>query len=110
MASVNDVSGSSFDNTAKTVNVYSCSYSCSVDSDGVTYRENAPEKVSVGSGKHADYRTHSVEFERDSLSHIITIYYDTWEGLKRRGILRDDKEYREYPKAFPSNGNYCPDV
>jgi len=90
------------------VNAYNCSVT--VDSNSGYIKESPVESVSVGSGQQVEYRTYSIDFERDVLSHIITIYYDTWDGLKRRGILRDDKDYREYPKAFPSNGNYCPDV
>ncbi|MAH42112.1 hypothetical protein CL614_00030 [archaeon] len=69
-----------------------------------------PEKVSVGSGERREFRTHKSNFERGVFEGLVEVFYDTWEGLKRRGILREDENYRNFPKAFP-NGNdvYCPD-
>ena len=68
------------------------------------------EKVAVGSGARRDFKTHKTDFERGKLEGEVIIYYDTWEGLKRRGVLRDDREYRDRPRPFPNSPDYCPDV
>jgi len=67
------------------------------------------EKVSVGSGERVDFRTKTVDFERGNYEGQILIYYDTWEGLKDKGILRDDRDYRQRPEPF-GTGDFCPDV
>jgi len=71
---------------------------------------NSSEKVAVGSGERVDFKTNKVEFERDSLLEMITVYYDTYDGLRRRGIIDYNRGYREMPQAFPNGGGYCPDV
>lgn len=67
-------------------------------------------KVSVGSGERKEFRTHSSNFDRDGIIEMITIYYDTYEGLRKRGIINYDRDYKAMPQAFPGNGDYCPDV
>lgn len=83
-----------------TIKVMSC--------NNVSYQE--PErKMAVGSGASVEYRTNKVNFDRGSIASTIILYYDSWEGLKRRGILTEDKDYRTYPQAFP-NGEWCPNI
>jgi hypothetical protein len=67
------------------------------------------QSVSVGSGERAEFRTRKVDFDRGDFEGEVIIRYDTWEGLKRRGVLREDREYHDRPRPFP-NGQYCPDV
>jgi hypothetical protein len=67
------------------------------------------EKVSVGSGETKDFKTFKTNFERLNLYATMSIYYETWEGLKRKGILKEDEEYRNFPKPFP-DGKYCPNI
>lgn len=67
------------------------------------------EKVSVGSGERQQFKTHTVDFERGVYEGEVLIYYDTWEGLKKRGVLRDDRDYRDNPQPFGS-GKFCPDI
>lgn len=68
-----------------------------------------PTKMAVGSGDKVEYKTYKTEFERGELSSMITIYYDSYEGLRRRGVILEDKNYRNLPQAFP-NGEFCPDL
>jgi hypothetical protein len=67
------------------------------------------ENVSVGSGERVDFRTKTIDFERGDFEGEVLVYYDSWEGLKARGILRDDRNYRERPQPF-GTGKFCPDV
>jgi len=80
------------------------------DNDNSYYHSSEEEKVSVGSGKKVDFQTTKVTFERDKLEETIVIYYDTWKGLKDRGVVAEDENYRKgIPKPFPSD-RFCPDV
>ncbi len=99
--------------------VFSCSSNMNVNQDsgyissGVTSPEMKTRaidnSVSVGSGERMGFKTHSVDFERGVFEGEVIIRYDSWEGLKRRGVLREDEEYRERPQPF-GNGNFCPNV
>jgi hypothetical protein len=67
----------------------------------------APE-AATGSGEVKDFRTHKVSFGERELETTLVIYYDTLEGLRRRGI--DVSATRnEFPKPFPNGDGYCPD-
>ena len=67
------------------------------------------EKVSVGSGERMVFRTNTVDFERGNYEGQILIYYDTWEGLKDKGVLKDNNNYRQRPEPF-GTGGFCPDI
>ena len=60
--------------------------------------------MSVGSGAKQEFVTKTVDFEKKAIETIITIRYDSREGLINRGIITDG------PKAFPITSPYCPDV
>ena len=64
-------------------------------------------KLATGSGAVTDFRTHSTSFGERLLETIITLYYDTREGLERRGIFSQINN--GLPRPFP-NGDFCPDV
>jgi len=66
------------------------------------------EKLATGSGAVADFRTHKVYFGERILQTVLSIYYDTREGLLRRGLILDNPR-SSLPKPFP-NGDYCPDI
>jgi len=64
-------------------------------------------KLATGSGEVKDFRTHKASFGERVLEATLILYYDTREGLIRRGI--DVSRVDGLPKPFP-NGQYCPDV
>lgn len=66
------------------------------------------EKLATGSGAVSDFRTHKVYFGERILQTVLSLYYDTREGLLRRGISLDTPR-STLPNPFP-NGEYCPDI
>jgi hypothetical protein len=72
--------------------------------------ETVSNSVSVGSGSVEEYKTKTIEFERNKLEKIIVFYYDTFEGLKKRGIIQEDSDYRKKPKPFPNFQEFCPAI
>jgi len=77
---------------------------------GVTKSFTASEQSKpLGTGQGADksFKTTSVSFVRESSTPdwVAVIHYDTLTGLRRRGILIENKK----PNAFPGY-NSCPDL
>jgi hypothetical protein len=66
-----------------------------------------PIQVGVGSGNKTDFNTQTTYFGDKELETILTLYYDTRQGLLNRGINLDVRS--SLPKPFP-NGDYCPDI
>lgn len=66
------------------------------------------EKLATGSGAVSDFRTHKAYFGEKVFQTILSLYYDTREGLLRRGISLDTPR-SELPNPFP-NGEYCPNI
>jgi hypothetical protein len=83
--------------------------SCSSD-----YKSYNKKNIATGSGRRTDFKTLKSDFNREVLNQILTILYDTWEGLKKSGIIDYDRKYRnESPQPFPSystKGEYCIDI
>jgi hypothetical protein len=67
----------------------------------------SPKQLGVGSGEKKDFSTQTTYFGDKYLETILTLYYDSRDGLLRRGINLDTRS--SLPKPFP-NGQYCPDV
>jgi hypothetical protein len=65
-------------------------------------------RAATGSGETREDHSHKVSFGTKVFAAAITIYYDTLEGLRNRGIYLTDWD-SELPKPFP-NGDYCPNV
>lgn len=80
-----------------------CHYSRDYNSD--------ERKISVGSGDKSDFVTHKTDFNRDKLDKMLVIYYDDYEGLKKRGIIVKTSEKRPKPFAGVTyyTREYCPD-
>src|ERR1700722_3307995 len=76
---------------------------------GVTRSFTGAEPKPLGTGQGADqtFKTTSVSFVRESSTPdwVAVIHYDTLTGLRRRGILIENKK----PNAFPGY-NSCPDL
>jgi hypothetical protein len=74
----------------------------------MNYMDAMPEpKLATGSGEVKDFRTHKASFGERVLEATLILYYDTREGLIRRGI--DVSRIDGLPKPFP-NGQYCPNI
>jgi hypothetical protein len=66
----------------------------------------ATPKLATGSGAVADFKTNKATFGERVLETIMTLYYDTKEGLIKKGIYAQQDGL---PKPFP-NTEFCPDV
>jgi hypothetical protein len=64
-------------------------------------------KAATGSGEKKDFVTHKASFGDRVLQTVITLYYDTYEGLLQRGIITQGQQS---PRPFPDNEGYCPNV
>jgi hypothetical protein len=64
-------------------------------------------KAATGSGEKKDFVTHKASFGERVLQTVITLYYDTYEGLLQRGIIAQGQQS---PRPFPDNEGYCPNV
>jgi hypothetical protein len=74
----------------------------------------APAKVEqtlgTGFGKAQDFATQTVTFNRGDLHAMIVMYYDSGEGLKKRGIdlsRRAKSSKTQTPNAFPGMSQGC---
>lgn len=85
------------------VNMVQCSASNHSTSDDWSKQTNT---VSVGSGRIEDFKTNTVNFDRESQSAMLVIRYDTYDGLVRRGVIQDNNKQ---PQPFPMT-EYCPNV
>ena len=85
-----------------------------LDMNSVTYAascsvpDSHEEKLAVGSGKKVNNKVENGYFGARVLEAMLTVYYDTREGLEKRGIKIFSKEF-SLPKPFPNTG-FCPDV
>jgi hypothetical protein len=63
--------------------------------------------LGTGHGQREDSSIHYVDFERASSTpdEVITLYYDTWEHLRARGVVRAPRSGT--PEPFP--GHFVPD-
>lgn len=62
------------------------------------------EKISVGFGKATEHKVHEVSFDRaDTAFEAIAIYYDTRQGLEKRGIqvVKPKPAVEKDPNPFP---------
>jgi hypothetical protein len=67
----------------------------------------AEEKVGTGWGDHSEFKTVKVEFDaQPNPSATLIMYYDTFDNLKARGIIKTKPVEPVRPNAFPSDG--CP--
>lgn len=64
----------------------------------------ASSAIGTGFGNETDFKTKSVNFNRGDLLGISTIYYDTKEGLSKRGIKFVSKRKNREPNPFPAMG------
>ncbi|HTY74941.1 MAG TPA: hypothetical protein VMD05_05170 [Candidatus Nanoarchaeia archaeon] len=64
-------------------------------------------QLGTGSGEKVQFETVGVTFGERVLETVLTLYYDSKEGLQRRGIWTEERDV--LPKAFPS-GSFCPDL
>lgn len=97
---------------------HSSTYSCSIPQNpevkccflssplgGADYSPSA--QLGTGSGDKMQFETVGVYFGERVLETILTLYYDSKEGLQRRGIWTEERN--ALPKAFPG-GPFCPDL
>jgi len=98
---------------------YSCDSSSTVPltatadavSENTTYINHMySTEIAVGSGKEAKFKTEKVDYEKEVLLTYVKLFYDTYQGLKRRGIIRHTRMYQKEPIAFPDVDEYCPKV
>lgn len=74
----------------------------------MNFVDSQPEKLATGSGGVKDFRTHKMNFGERELETILTLYYDTYDNLVRKGIIGYSNQ--GLPKPFPNGSGYCPDL
>ncbi len=64
--------------------------------------------MGTGFGKETEFRTKTVEFERGDGLGTLLLYYDSAQGLRRRGIQVGQPPLPATPQAFPADGGCAP--
>lgn len=93
-------------NNVNNIMFSSASTGASINVNNLTSK--VEEKLATGSGEVVDFKTHKTWFGERVLKATLLLYYDTREGLIRRGINLDTPR-STLPRPFP-NGEYCPDL
>jgi hypothetical protein len=68
---------------------------------------NSLNNLGTEFGEKVDFKTTSVNFERDSLLGTLVLYYDSASGLTKRGIEVNPPKIVEAPNAFPASPQFC---
>lgn len=66
-----------------------------------------PFEMGAGFGEKADFKTHTVDFERGPIQATMSLYYDSRRNLEKRGIevvKKDTRYLNELPQAFSGTG------
>lgn len=64
--------------------------------------------IGTGQGQTLESRTTEVRFDYEKkAASVETVYYDTWEGLLRRGVVQTKISVPPLPNAFPANTKYA---
>jgi hypothetical protein len=71
--------------------------------------EPATPELGTGFGEAVQHRVNSTTFNRESSSpnELLEVFYDSKEGLRRRGVDLDKKPTVAGPQPFPGQG-FCP--
>ena len=66
------------------------------------------QTLGTGFGPSVDHRVTDTSFRRPSApAAVLTLYYDTRDNLRARGILVDAPAAESAPRAFPADRQYC---
>jgi hypothetical protein len=97
---INDVNGHINDS----VNIFNCS-TTGLEPGIIQSSSCVDFAAGTGKGESVESYVHEVDFDVDKLIGIKSIYYDSFDNLKKRGIIVEDK----MPKPFKSK-QFCPDI
>ncbi len=74
--------------------------------DTIPIKQQIDFKAATGKGRDVDSKVREVLFSADICIGTTVIYYDSYDNLVARGIL---KPQQQYPAPFKQTG-YCPDI
>jgi len=114
----NFVSISNYNSNLGNTTTYNCTAdNCNLENADFNFSLNSESKSSYSSelnfqagtakGKEVDSRVEEIEFPAEIFVYQETIYYDSYENLKKRGVIKENDN--KMPQPF-KNTNYCPDI